>query len=55
MVESVLFIGAGAGAGEKNTRFRNQSKTDRLRTLLTNTIFFTEILFKNKRVLTSTQ
>ena len=29
MVESLLFIGAGAGAGEKKTR--SQSKTDRLR------------------------
>ena len=29
MVESLLFIGAGAEAGEKNTRSR--SKTDRLR------------------------
>ena len=29
MVKSLLFIGAGVGAGEKNTR--NRSKTDRLR------------------------
>ena len=30
MVESLLFIGAGAEAGEKNTWSRSQSKMDRL-------------------------
>ena len=30
MVESLLFIGAGVGAGEKNTRSRSRLKTDRL-------------------------
>ena len=30
MVESLLFIGAEAGAGEKNTRSRSRQKTGRL-------------------------
>ena len=30
MVESLIFIGAGVGAGEKNTRSRSRLKTDRL-------------------------